>query len=324
MRAGGVRPVTYGSAVLFDTEIELTGPWRTPRQMLAEQTYDGHTSVHDDATAAKLGLRGAPIEGPTHFSQFDPLAVARWGTRWFTHGCISAHFQTMVVEGDEVRATLTTAGAGPGAGEHAGRISAVRNDGAVVLTGTASVGPDHPTSELDGRLARLGDPGELFIVDRVQLGHHHTVAEPVSMPWAESNGDFYPFSLQDKVAAITEPHPWYTPDGAASSPWGRPIVPMEMISVLAMKAGNDLPVRGPSVGLFLDLEVRLLDGPVFVDEPYRLEQDVVGLAQTRRVESHWLRTTLVEVATDRPVAVALLHSGVFKASYAGYPADRLA
>jgi hypothetical protein len=318
MRAGGVSPVTYGAAVLFDTEIELTGPWRAPRQMLAEQTYDGHTSVHDDATAAKLGLRGAPIEGPTHFSQFDPLAVALWGTRWFTHGCISAHFQTMVVEGDEVRATLTTAG------ERSGRISAVRNDGAVVLTGTVSVGPDHPTSELDGRLARLGDPGELFVVDRVQLGHHHTVATPVSMPWAESNGDFYPFSLQDKVAAITEPHPWYTPDGAASSPWGRPIVPMEMISVLAMKAGNDLPVRGPSVGLFLDLEVRLLDGPVFVDEPYRLEQDVVGLAQTRRVESHWLRTTLVEAATDRPVAVALLHSGVFKASYAGYPADRLA
>jgi hypothetical protein len=303
--------------VHFDTAIELTGPWRSPHQMLAEQTYDGHTSVHDDATAAKLGLRGAPIEGPTHFSQFDPLAVAVWGQRWFTHGCISAHFQTMVVEGDQVRATLTTTGA------DSARMSAVKDGGATVLTGTAGVGPDHPASELDGRLARLGDPGELFVVDRVRLGHRHTVAEPVSIPWAADNGDLYPFSLQDKVAAITEPHPWYTPDGAASSPWGRPIVPVEMISVLAMKAGNDLPVRGPAVGLFLDLEIRLLDGPVFVDEPYRLEQEVVGLAQTRRVESHWLRTTIHAEASGRPVAVAILHSGVFKESYAGYPADRL-
>ncbi len=60
----------------FDTEITHTGPWRAPAQMLDEQVYDGHTSVHDEATAARLGLRGAPIEGPTHFSQFDPLGVA--------------------------------------------------------------------------------------------------------------------------------------------------------------------------------------------------------------------------------------------------------
>lgn len=301
----------------FDTEIELTGPWRSPHQMLADQTYDGHTSVHDDATAAALGLRGAPIEGPTHFSQFDPLAAALWGDRWFTNGCISAHFQTMVVEGDQVRATLTSTGAATA------RIGAVRNDGAAVLTGTASVGPDHAPSELDQRRARLGDPGELFVVDRVQLGHRNAIARPVRIPWAEDNGDLYPFSLQDKVAKITEAHPWYTPEGAASSPWGRPIVPIEMISVLAMKAGNDLPVRGPAVGLFLDLEIRLLAGPVFVDHPYRLEQEVVGLAQTRRVESHWLQTTIHDEQTGRAVAVAVLHSGVFKQSYAGYPADRL-
>ena len=69
----------------FDTPIArdgdtLVGPFRAPRQMLAEQEYDGHTSVHDDATAGALGLPGAPIEGPTHFSQFDPLAVALWGS----------------------------------------------------------------------------------------------------------------------------------------------------------------------------------------------------------------------------------------------------
>jgi hypothetical protein len=29
--------------------------------MLAEQEYGGHTSVHDDVTADRLGLPGAPI-----------------------------------------------------------------------------------------------------------------------------------------------------------------------------------------------------------------------------------------------------------------------
>ena len=80
--------------------------------MLAEQSIDGLTSVHDDATAAALRLTGAPIEGPTHFSQFDPLAYAVWGTAWFERGCISSHFQNMVVDGEEVQATLTTVAPG--------------------------------------------------------------------------------------------------------------------------------------------------------------------------------------------------------------------
>ena len=99
----------------FDTPITLSGPLRSPAQMLDEQTYDGHASVHDEETAASLGLAGAPIEGPTHFSQFDPARRRRCGaTPWFERGCISCHFQTMVVEGEQVQATMTTASANGG------------------------------------------------------------------------------------------------------------------------------------------------------------------------------------------------------------------
>ena len=52
----------------FDTPLALSGPLRQPKQMLAEQAYGGHTSIHDDAMAEKLGSRAGPIEGPTHFS----------------------------------------------------------------------------------------------------------------------------------------------------------------------------------------------------------------------------------------------------------------
>ena len=66
------------SSAAFDTAISqsgnlLVGPWRGPKQMLHAQTYDSHASIHDDATAQKLGFQGGTIEGPTHFSQFAPL-----------------------------------------------------------------------------------------------------------------------------------------------------------------------------------------------------------------------------------------------------------
>jgi hypothetical protein len=301
----------------FDTPLTITGPLRSPAQMLADQSYDGHTSVHDEAQAAKLGLAGAPIEGPTHFSQFDPLATALWGQAWFERGCISSHFRTMVVEGEEVQASLTATG------PSAARIEAHKADGTPVLVGTASLGPDHGTTELDARRAAQGDPGELFVIDQLSVGMRTDEGVAVSMTHDERNGDSYPFSLAEKLARITEPHPWYTPQGAASSPWGRAVVPMEMMSVLTGRVGGAWPVRTPSLGLFLDLEVRLLDGPVFVDHPYTLVREIVGLSQSRRTESYWTRTTLSDAESGRPVAEVLLHSGVFKQSYAGYPADRL-
>jgi len=301
----------------FDTPITrdgdtLVGPWRAPRQMLAEQEYDGHASVHDDATAARLGLAGAPIEGPTHFSQFDPLAVALWGARWFECGCISAHFETMVVEGEQVQASITPTGS-TGA-----RASAVKNTGEPVLTATLTLG-DAPT-ELDGRLARMlaREVGDLFIVDRLRVGWT-SLPTPTSMGFTESNGNLYPFSLRDKLAVITEPSSWYVP--GESSPWGRAIVPTEMLSVLAHKGGMNLPTRGPAVGLFIDLEVKR-HAPVFVDEPYSVTHELVGLGQSRRVESYWTRSRLAD-ASGRVVASVLLHQGVFKASYAAYPLDRL-
>lgn len=74
----------------FETAIEqttsaagaaLAGPWRTPRQMLAAQSYDSHASIHDDATAQKLGFKGGTIEGPTHFSTQAPCVRGRAALR---------------------------------------------------------------------------------------------------------------------------------------------------------------------------------------------------------------------------------------------------
>ena len=143
---------------------------------------------------------------------------------------------------------------------------------------------------------------------------------PVSIDMGTSNGHLYPFSLRQKLDAITESCHWYE---TADNPWGRPILPIEMISVLSGKGGGGFPVRGPAVGLFVDLEIGLVDGPLFVDEKYLLEREVVAIGQSRRVESYWVQTAVTSAATGAQVAEVLLHSGTFKASYADYPADRL-
>ena len=297
----------------FPTELIVTGPVRSPHQMLADQEYDGHASVHDEATADKLGLAGAPIEGPTHFSQFDPIGVTLWGAQWFEQGCISSHFENMVIEGETVQPfAMTTSG-------NSARIGATKDDGSSVLSGTLTLGPDHGETELDRRLAGLKDPGELFIVDQLVVGQR---SEPhrVTMGPDEHNGHLYPFSLNDKLKVITESSPWYS---TTDSPWGRAIIPTEMASVLAHKAGGVGSVRGPAVGLFIDLEVRMVDGPLFVDHEYELVHEIVGVGQSRRVESWWTRTYISDPVTGGLIATVLLHQGVFKASYEKYPADKL-
>jgi hypothetical protein len=294
----------------FRTEIVLRGPYRRPAQLLAGQIVDGHLSLHSDGEAAALGLPGAPIEGPTHFSQVDPLAYLVWGSDWFRRGCISAHFQNMVVDGEAVQATLATSPAGPA------RVELHKDDGTPVLTGTASVGPDYGETELQARRARMRGPGDLYILDQLEVGMHRGAL--VSMSFDEPNGPLYPFSLADKLSRITEPHPWYMPETAADSPWGRPIVPMEMISVLCQTVGMDWPIRSPAIGLFLDLEIRLLAGPVFVGEQYSLHAEVVGVSQGSRTESYWTRATLTD-GRGQDAAEALLHLGLFKRTYPGYP-----
>ena len=302
----------------FDTPLEhdgsvIRGPLRSPVQMLADQVYDDHLSVHDESNAAALGLTGAPIEGPTHFSQFDPIALELFGDEWFRTGCISSHFSTMVVEGEQVVAEARRTS------DQSADITATKSDGATVLTGTLSVAP-HPETALEHRLANARPAGDLFIVDQLFVGMTSDEGRITSMDLTNGNGPLYPFSLEQKLAGITERSHWYD---SSDSPWGSPIVPMEMLSVLANKVGDRMPVRQPSLGLFLDLEVRLVDGPVFLDTAYRVDREVVGLSQSRRVESHWVRSTLTNVETGVHTATVLLHSGVFKESYPGYPADRL-
>lgn len=295
----------------------VAGPLRQPRQMLADQQVDGHKSIHDDDTAEKLGLRAGPIEGPTHFSQFDPLLVQIFGEEWFRTGCISAHYQTMVVEGESVRAFVEQ----PAPGAKFVRLFAQKADGTPVLTGSASIGDAsvHP-HELQQRIAKLRPATGLVINRDLSVGQRGAKPETIRMGFDQHMGDHYPFTLNDKLKVITEPCDWYTSEGAKSSPWGRPIIPTEMISVLlgSTSAEAELSGRKPAVGLFAGQEIRLIDGPLFVDQDYALEREIIALSESARTESVWIKTRVYELPSRKLVAEMILNGATMKASYPRY------
>ncbi|MBR0774798.1 hypothetical protein JQ625_08145 [Bradyrhizobium diazoefficiens] len=311
------------AANAFDTEITetaeaLIGPWRQPRQMLQAQVYDAHASIHDDATAQKLGFKGGTIEGPTHFSQFAPLGAQLWGQAWFETGCLSAHYRSVCYEGEEVQAIL----AKPSPGASQCQIQMVKRDGTEVLRGTAGVGDARGATALEARLGELKPLADPVILRDVRVGPFGK-RQAIRMAFDQNMGDLYPFSLRQKLAVITENSPYYSgADNASSNPWGRPIIPMEMLSVLFQYRSKDdpLPARGPAVGLFADQEIRLVKGPLLVDEAYEVEREVVALSGSRRTESVWMKSRVYDRAGVL-VATMLLNMATMKDSYGPYEAE---
>lgn len=298
----------------FETPLYLCGSLREPRQMLADQEYSGHTSIHDDSMAEKLGFQAGPIEGPTHFSQFVPLLAEVWGKDWFERGCFSAHFQNMVVEGEQVRAFVER----PAPGATRIRAWAEKADGTPVLEATASLGPDDGDTLLDQRMAKLRAPEKLVILSDLHVGMTGEKDEQVRMDPDQNMGKLYPFSLNQKLERITENTPWYS-DGS-STPWGRAIIPLEMVSVLAEYSSKEagFPVKQPAVGLFADQEIRMVDGPLFVGEDYLIRREIVALSESKRTESYWVRSRIYNASGETLKAEMLLNHATLKHSYPNY------
>src|SRR3954469_5405332 len=81
---------------------EWIGEFRAPRNGSAE----AKGSIHDDATASKLGFKGGTVAGSIHMDQFVPGLVALHGERWFETGALSLYFTQATVDSEAVRASI--------------------------------------------------------------------------------------------------------------------------------------------------------------------------------------------------------------------------
>lgn len=302
------------NTINYNTPLVLSGPFKTPRQMLADQEYDGHKSLHDGEVAEGLGLKDAPIEGPTHFSQFTPMLTQIWGNEWYEKGCFSAHFQNMVIDGEEVKAFVEI----PKSGSQITRCWAEKKDGTPVLEASASIGTTDETI-LEKRMARLRPYEKLVILADLSIGQKSEIEERVIMQPDQFMGNLYPFTLNEKLAKITEKSPFYS--STENSPYKKPIIPLEMVSVLGMYTASKLKwsIKQPVVGLFADLEVRMVNGPLLVGEEYLIKREIVALGESRQTEGYWTKSQFFDKNGQELIAEMLLHQAFFKHSYPLYP-----
>ena len=225
----------------------------------------------------------------------------------------------MVVEGEEVQTMVKKAPNSSGIIT----ISAQKRDGTPVLTGTASLGPDYGETELDKRMAKLRPSSQLVILSELKVGQKGAGnPESVRMDMDQHMGHMYPFSNKQKLEKITETHAFYE----GETPWGGPVIPLEMISVLTNYTSSlsGFRTRGPAIGLFASQQVKMIDGPLMIGKDYLLEREIIALSESRRTESNWTLTRVLCSDSKKWKAEVILNAATLKDSYANYKADAAA
>lgn len=274
----------------------LVGPYRRPRNLALNE----RGSIHDNATARKLGFRGGTVAGSIHMEQFPPILVRAFGQRWFETGSLSTYFRNPTMDGEPVRALAQSPGANPRADAQIA-VSMEGADSTLVLEGTASVGSPTEPSLLRRKLQEPREAGELRILSHISAGD-----ELPAVPTRLSHTD-----AAARLAVVTEPMDWYT----GPSPWGGPIANPGLVVHMMVAAQRGLRVpSGAAVGLYGAIEVRHLHGPVFEEHAYEVGGRVLGLGTTPKTEYVWYETLLRDPASGADVASMLMMLRFMKAS----------
>ena len=249
-------------------------------------------SIHDDATATKLGFRGGTVAGSIHLELFPPILLKAFGQRWFERGTISMYFLNATTDREVVRAFVKE----PPIDAKDAQVDVwvERDDGMRVAEGTASVGnPEEPSALLRRPLDRF-DAGQLRILDGLKVGDQFDACD------ASLTKD----AMTERMKVITEPLEWYT----KPSPWGGAIAtPATMVQLLYSQSIATLRSElGRAVGLFGAIELRNINGPVLVEHPYRVTGSIVALGQSPKTEYMWFETALDEKAGKRIAEMRML------------------
>jgi len=253
---------------------KLIGPYRAPRNLAANQ----RGSIHDDSIATKLGFRGGTVAGSIHMEQFPPILVRAFGERWFETGGMSCYFRNATLHEERVRTLAQRPSASADAQIN---IWMERDDGMQVLEGTASAGNPAEPSMLRRKLAEPRDAGELRVLAHLGPGDALGVA-PVRLEFDRHTGQ--------RLEALTEPMDWYR----EGSPWGGPIVNPGLLVHMMVAVQPRMPRQQRAVGLYGAIEVRHINGPVFMERDYEVSGAVLAVGATPKTEYVWFETMMRE------------------------------
>ena len=273
----------------------LTGPMRTPRN---SAKHLGKGSIHDDATAQKLGFRGGTVAGSLHMEQFPPLLIEAFGDDWLKSGGMSLYFKYATTDNEPVQAHVQRKQ------DNDNQIRLWMDDasGNRVADGTANIGGTDRHSTVHERIATMPAPDDIRILADVTPGD---VGERTPTRIDTE-------ALNNRLAVITEPLPAYTD----ASLYGQLIAtPALQVQVLRPAEPTILP-RNPSfgVGLFGAIELQLHAGPVLVEHDYETQARVLAVGETPKTEYLYYEARLFEPDSETPVLSMIMMLRFMKAS----------
>jgi hypothetical protein len=271
----------------------LIGPVREPKN---SASHLGAGSIHDDATAQKLGFRGGTVAGSLHMEQFPPLMVEAFGEDWLRTGGLSLYFKYATTDSEPVQAF---------ARKPTGNRTEVWMDdsaGNRVADGTANVGGPDPDSTLRQRMKAMPAPEDLRILADVRTGQ-----AGARLPTRISDQ-----ALAGRLAVVTEPLAAYTD---ASIYGERIATPALQVQVMRPGEQSMLPRNSDyGVGLFGAIELQLNAGPVFVEHDYECQSTVLAVGETPKTEYLYYEATLHEPGHDERVLTMIMMLRFMKAS----------
>lgn len=269
----------------------LAGPVRRPAN--ASKTSVG--SIHDDATAQRLGFRGGTVAGNIHFEQFPPLLEATLGADWARTGSLSLYFLTPTTDGEPVQAFAHP--------QPDGRAKVWMDDahGQKVCEGTASVGAPDARSALRERLLTVRPAEDLRVLAGISVGDS---VDDVSARVDSARG-------ASRLAVITEDLERYHDPAAFGARVAPPATAIDALR--AVEIPLFAKVQG-FVGMFGAIELQMLAGPIFTDHDYLAHGRVLALSESPKTEIVWYESILRDATDDRPVARMILMSRLLKAS----------
>jgi hypothetical protein len=234
------------------SEGRVVGEWQKP----VNRWQGAENSIHTDAVAKRVGMRGGTIPGTVHLTHFPALLNQLFGDRWLKQGSISMFYTFATTDGEPVRAIVKA----PPQGATDVQLDAwVENEeGRVVCKGTVAVGKPDATPYVRSLPLDQAAPDAIRILKGVEVG--------MELP---SRDDFL-------IARGSD-------DGVVRDP-------QVMYGALA---GFPAAIKtAPAVGFFGATEIVLHAGPLRTDTPYRKSGKVAGYGASPKTEFIWLDSFL--------------------------------
>jgi hypothetical protein len=241
------------------TTAPLEGAWVRPRN----RWQGAENSIHTDAVAKKIGMRGGTIPGTVHLSHFAPLLTELFGERWLARGEISMFYTFATLDGEEVRAVIERPiDARPLEDRQlAARIETP--EGKVVAKGTVACGAPAEPGYVRG----------LELVEAPREEIRILAAMTPGLVTVEKDG-FLVKEGADEDGVVRDPQNVYR----ALQPYSPGVTVTD------------------AVGFFGATEIRWRAGPVKAGVPYRKTARVVSVGASPKTEFAWFDSELTDEA----------------------------